>query len=57
VSPRQCDWLTPSILFAPQFAFRTSGVKAKQEGEAWLIERNSLHDFHECLWLVQHWND
>jgi hypothetical protein len=33
------------------------GVEAKQEGETWFIERDSLHDFQECLWLVQHWND
>jgi hypothetical protein len=33
------------------------GLEAKQEDDTWTIERESLHDFQECLWLVQHWKD
>jgi hypothetical protein len=32
-------------------------VEAKREGETWFIERDGLHDFQKCLWLVQHLDD
>jgi len=57
------DWLTipdASRLsgFAPDllcFLIGDGGVDAKQDGATWLIEKQSLLDYQECLALVLNW--
>lgn len=31
------------------------GVDARQDGDTWLIDKMSLHEFQEALALVLHW--
>ena len=44
---------TPDFL---RFLIQDGGVEAKQDGEALLIEKQSLLDYRECLAEVVHWN-
>jgi hypothetical protein len=38
-----------------RFLIHDGGVDAKQDGDSWLIEKQSLLDFRECLALALNW--
>ena len=59
------EWLTadqaselsghsPEVL---QDLISDGGVEVRREDGTWYVERESLHDFEECLSLVQCWSD
>ena len=59
------DWLTVEQASYPsghdddtvKWLILDGGVDAKQDGDTWLIDKESLHEYQEALALVLHWWD
>jgi hypothetical protein len=52
---KEASYLSGHDEDAVKWLILDGGVDAKRDGDTWLIDKASLHDYQEALALVLHW--